>query len=284
MTEPTEALINQTRHDNVLLLELNRPDAMNALSPDLVSQLRTALEEADHDEDVRAIVLTGVGAAFSAGFDMARRREVPPTRDAMIKDWYTRDSEGVRDLLAIMEMSTPVIAAVNGWCLGGGFWYALACDITLAAESAVFAQPEVRHVSNTTFLFGALVGWKHAHRYGLTGDHFDAQEALRIGVVNEVVPDDELLEKAMALAARLALVPRASIRYNKAVTNMGLQAAGLRAGMILNGALSALAHSSGDSDDTAHLHQSRQEGDMRTFLKLRDTPFRPEPGGPRSKA
>ena len=82
----------------------------------------------------------------------------------------------------------PVIAAVHGWVIGGGFWYSLACDITIAADNSVFGQPEVRHVSNTTFLFAALAGWKAAHRYGLTGDHFDAAEALRLGIVNEVVP------------------------------------------------------------------------------------------------
>lgn len=279
----SEPLVEQSLDGNVLLLQLNRPDAMNALSPDLVEELRKALRDADQNDDVRAIVLTGKGAAFSAGFDMARKRERPPTSEALILDWYQRDTQGVSDLLQIMELSKPVIAAVNGWCMGGGFWYAIACDITLAAERAVFAQPEVRHVSNTTFLFAALAGWKNAHRYGLTGDHFDAQEALRIGIVNEVVPDDELMDRAMSLARRLALVPRASIRYNKAVTNMGLQAAGLRAGLILNGALSAIAHSSGDTDDLPQeLRDARMAGDMRSFLKLRDDPFRPEPGGPRS--
>src|SRR2546421_569732 len=82
----------------------------------------------------------------------------------------------------------PIIAAVQGWVMGGGFWYSLAADITIAADNAVFAQPEVRHTSNTTILFAALAGWKAAHRYALTGDHLDAAEALRLGLVNEVVP------------------------------------------------------------------------------------------------
>src|SRR5919197_503698 len=138
----------------------------------------------------------------------------------------------------------PVIAAVHGWVMGGGFWYSLACDITLAADDAVFAQPEVRHISNTTFLLAALAGWKAAHRYGLTGDHFDAAEALRIGVVNEVVPRAELMAKARALAERIARVPEPSVRLNKAVTCYGLLAMGVGAGMLMNAPLSALAHAS----------------------------------------
>jgi enoyl-CoA hydratase/carnithine racemase len=158
----------------------------------------------------------------------------------------------------------------------------MACDITIASEQAVFAQPEVRHISNTTFLFAALAGWKAAHRYALTGDHIDAQEALRLGIVNEVVPADQLMPTARALAERIAKVPEPSVRLNKAVTCFGLQAAGLYSGMLLNGALSALAH-------TSHLPlrdsllAAMQQGGMRAFLDKRDTPFRPEPFGPKSK-
>src|SRR5262249_59462426 len=101
-------------------------------------------------------------------------------------------------------------------------------------DNSVFAQPEVRHVSNTTFLFAALAGWKAAHRYALTGDHFDAAEALRLGIVNEVVPAAELLSRTRALAERIAKVPEPSVRLNKAVTCYGLLAMGPAPGMPLN--------------------------------------------------
>ena len=158
----------------------------------------------------------------------------------------------------------------------------MACDITLASEQAVFAQPEVRHISNTTFLFAALAGWKAAHRYVLTGDHIDAQEAMRLGIVNEVVPADKLMQAARALAERIAKVPEPSVRLNKAVTCFGLQATGLYSGMLLNGALSALAHASHLPlrDD---LLAAMRQGGMRAFLDKRDSPFRPEPFGPKSK-
>src|SRR5208282_822611 len=105
-------------------------------------------------------------------------------------------------------------------------------DITIASDKAVFAQPEVRHISNSTFLFAALCGWKAANRWGLTGDHFDAHEALRIGLVNEVVPHDELMDSVRALAKRIALVPEPSVRLNKAITMLGIQASGLYSGLL----------------------------------------------------
>jgi len=200
----------------VVTLTLNRPETINAINPQMTAELHGALDEADVDAEVRAIILTGAGRGFSAGFDIARRPDGRSSLDATgvevgeyIKRWWARDRDSVTELMHLWHLTKPVIAAVHGWVMGGGFWYALASDITIAADDSVFAQPEVRHVSNTTFLFAALAGWKAAHRYGLTGDHFDAAEAFRLGIVNEVVPAAELLPRARALAERIAKVPRA---------------------------------------------------------------------------
>jgi enoyl-CoA hydratase/carnithine racemase len=182
-----------------------------------------------------------------------------------------------------MRLGIPVIAAVNGWCLGGGLWYALACDITIAADTAVFGQPEVRESQNSTFLLAALAGWKNAHRYALTGDHFDAAEALRIGIINEVVPADQLMDTATRLAKRIAKLPAQSVRINKAITTLGLEAMGLAAALNAGAALSVIAHSSADSADLDELHRIRESHGLRASLRHRDDPFRPEPGGPRSR-
>src|SRR2546428_734095 len=140
---------------------------------------------------------------------------------------------------------------------------------------------EVRHVSNTTFLFAALAGWKAAHRYSLTGDHFDAAEALRLGIVNEVVPAPELLTRARALAERIAKVPEPSVRLNKAVTCYGLLAMGLGAGMLMNIPFSSMAHASYNAQ-RAELIAAMQSGGLKAFLEARDGGFRPEPFGPKS--
>ena len=273
----------------VVTITLNRPEALNAISPELEAELHQGLDQADADPAARAIILTGAGRAFSAGYDMSgrgdeRRSSMDPSGQAIgdyIHWWQRNDANGVEKLLHLWRLSKPVIAAVNGYAMGGGFWYSLACDLTIASEQAVFAQPEVRHVSNTTFLFAALAGWKIANRYALTGDHLDAREALRIGIINEVVPHAELLPAARRLAERIARVPEASVRMNKAVTMQGLEAAGVRSGMLLNGALSALAHSS-HGPDRERLMEAQREGGMRGFLDARDRPFLPEPFGPKS--
>ena len=188
----------------------------------MTAELHAALDEADADAEVRAIILTGAGRGFSAGYDIARRPDGRSSLDAtgvevaeFINRWWTRDRDSSLELMHLWHISKPVIAAVHGWVMGGGFWYALACDITIAADDSVFAQPEVRHISNTTFLFAALAGWKAAHRYGLTGDHFDAAEALRLGLVNEVVPRTSCLPRARALAERIARVPEPSVRLQQ---------------------------------------------------------------------
>ena len=270
----------------ILTITLNRPEALNALSRPLENELHAALDQAEADDSVRAIILTGAGRAFSAGYDIAGgeagQRDRLPT-GAFLRSWWERSMRNPRNMLHIWELSKPVIAAVNGWCIGGGLWYALACDITYASDRAVFGQPEVRQISNSSVLFAALVGWKHAHRYTLTGDHFDAQEALRIGVVNEVVPHDELVERVTALARRIALVPRDSVRLNKAITVYGLEAMGIRNALNTNAFLSTLVQASDDGPEVEAMQQAQREGGLRRFLEVRDGPFIPEPFGPRSQ-
>jgi enoyl-CoA hydratase len=180
------------------------------------------------------------------------------------------------------RLGKPIIAAVNGWAMGGGFWYQLAADITIASDRAVFAQPEVRHISNSTFLFAALCGWKNANRWALTGDHFDAHEAFRMGMVNEVVPHEQLMSRTVALAKRIALTPEPSVRLNKAITMLGIQASGLYSGLLLEGALGALAHSSHNEFREMLFELQTKEG-IKEFIKKRDAPYQPEPMGPRSK-
>jgi len=285
---PYEMILYETAGP-VATITLNRPQTLNAINPQMTAELHQALDAADADASVRAIILTGAGRAFSAGYDIGRRPDGGSPLDArgvevaeFLKGWWTRDGDSTRRLLHLWQLSTPVIAAVHGWVMGGGFWYALACDMTIAAADSVFAQPEVRHVSNTTFLFAALAGWKAAHRYSLTGDHFDAAEALRIGIVNEVVAPAELLPRARALAERIARVPEPSVRLNKAVTCYGLLAMGVGAGMMMNIPLSNLAHASFNAE-RAELLDVMRNGGLKAFLEARDGGFQPEPFGPKSR-
>jgi enoyl-CoA hydratase/carnithine racemase len=275
--------------NKIATITLNRPDRMNALTPGLLTDLHAAFDEADGDRKVKVIILTGAGAAFCAGFDQGqpadgKTRSTDPTGKSLaefVEYWQRNDGMRSTQWQHMWRLGKPIIAAVNGWAMGGGFWYQLAADITIASDKAVFAQPEVRHISNTTYLFAALCGWKNANRWALTGDHFDAQEALRIGMVNEVVPHDQLMERVNALAKRMALVPEPSLRLNKAITMMGMQAAGLHSGLLMEGALGALAHAS-HNDERERLFDIQRTQGLKAYLDARDGPFQPEPMGPRS--
>ncbi|MCH8087793.1 MAG: enoyl-CoA hydratase/isomerase family protein [Chloroflexi bacterium] len=274
-----------------VLITLNRPEVLNAISLEMQAELRQAFAEADDDPEVRAVVLTGAGRAFSAGYDIGAGRPLawpyglPEDANAAEQINYQRDRDRSENdcMLQIWEMSTPVIAAVNGWCLAGASWYALACHMTYASDQAVFGQPEVRMGDDTNFFWILNAGYKHALRYALTGDHIDAQEALRIGLINDVVPHDDLLETCFKIVDRIALVAPETVKINLQVATRGLYMMGLRNALLLNNELKAMAHLSRSLDFFKPLDEAQRRGGLREFLKLRDGPFQPEPFGPRSK-
>ena len=273
------------------LITLNRPQVMNAISPTVQHEMSAALDEAVADPEVRAVIITGAGRAFSAGMDQGpkpgRRRDlewpygVPAGQSA--SDWIDswRGREG-NEFLRLWELDKPVIGAINGWAMGAGSWLALCTHITIASEQAVFAQPEVRHGSNTSFLWTMLAGVKNSLRYGLVGDHIDAQEALRIGLVIKVVPHERLLDECLELADRIALVPPETVKINLAIATLGMEMMGLRDALMLDSQLSAPAHVMLREEHRRPLNEAREKN-IREYLQLRDGPFQPEPFGPRSK-
>lgn len=275
-----------------VLITLNRPEVLNAISRELAGEFSAALIEAENDAEVRAIVVTGAGRAFSSGYDIGAggRKLVWPyglpentSAAAALDSQRARDRQEQDDMLQIFELTKPVIAAVNGWCLAGASWYALACHMTYASDQAVFGQPEVRMGDDTSFLWVLNAGYKHALRYSLTGDHIDAQEALRIGLVNQVIPHDELLEECFKVVERIALVSPETVKINLAVATMGLEMMGFRNAMMMNAEFKALAHSSRNEAFRRPLDEAQESGGLRAFLELRDGPFQPEPFGPRSR-
>jgi enoyl-CoA hydratase/carnithine racemase len=289
MSETKEILYEKQRGG--VLITMNRPEALNAITRPMLKELHRALDEAEADPEVRAIVLTGAGRAFSSGFDQAttsgRRRDMQwphgmPTNMStadLLNYWRVDDAR----LLHILELTKPVIGAVRGWAMGGGCWLALFTHITIAAEDAVFAQPEVRHGSNTSFMWTLLGGFKNALRYSLTGDHIDAGEALRIGLVNKVVPVDQLLEECFSLVERIARVPPETVKINLAIATMGLQMMGLRDALMLDSELSVPAHMMHREEFRRPLDEARMNQGTKAYLQLRDGPFQPEPFGPRSR-
>jgi enoyl-CoA hydratase/carnithine racemase len=289
MSEYQEILYEKQRSG--VLITLNRPEALNAITRPMLKELHNALDEAEADPEIRAIVLTGAGRAFSSGFDQrstgGRRRDMQwpqgmPTDMStadLLNYWRVDDAK----LLHILELTKPVIGAVRGWAMGGGCWLALFTHITIAADDAVFAQPEVRHGSNSSFMWTLLAGFKNAIRYSLVGDHIDAPEALRIGLVNKVVPADKLLEECFSIVERIAHVPPETVKINLAISTMGLNMMGFRDALLMDSELSVAAHLMLNEEFRRPLDEARATQGTKAYLQLRDGPFQPEPFGPRSK-
>jgi len=141
----------------------------------------------------------------------------------------------------------------------------------------------VRHGANTDFIWIALAGFKNALRYSLTGDHVDAQEALRIGLVNQVVPKNELLDTCFKFVERIALVPPETVKINLHISTMGLEMMGLRKAWTLNSELASMARLTKREEFNKRLDDAKQSGGLAAFLEARDGPFQPEPFGPNAK-
>jgi enoyl-CoA hydratase/carnithine racemase len=207
-------------------LVLNRPDKLNALSAELVATLDAAIVAASDDARVRVIVLEGAGRAFSAGYDLTEEAEggiggPVAWREALAVD--------VAATLRILDCPKPVIAQVHGYALAGGLELAMACDLVVAAEGTRFGEPEIRYGSApVTLLMPYLIGQKKTRELLLTGDLIDAVEAERIGLINRVVPADQLAAEVDALADRLARTPPEVIGPTKRMLNRAMDAAGFR--------------------------------------------------------
>ncbi len=276
-----------------VLITLDRPNALNAMNEELMNELDQGLSEAETDAEIRAVVITGADGAFSVGEDISG--DDPETawpygipvgtslnatynklRDADRKDILGRQ-------LYRWQYPKPIIGAVSGWCLGAGSWLALTCHITIAADDAVFGQPQVRHGANTDFIWVALAGFKNALRYSLTGDHVDAKEALRIGLVNQVVAKDQLLETCFQFVERVAHVPPETVKINLHISTLGMEMMGLRKAWTLNAELAAMARLTKREEFNKRLEDAKKKGGLAAFLQERDAPFQPEPFGPHAK-
>jgi enoyl-CoA hydratase len=209
-------------------LVLHRPDKLNAISAELRDALVEAIAEATDDERVRVIVIAGAGRAFCSGYDLA---EAAPTTAWGWRDVLRRDVDAT---LAIWSCPKPVVAQVHGYALAGGLELAMACDLIVASDDARLGEPEIRFGSApVTLLLPFLVGQKKTRELLLTGDLVSAAEAERIGLVNRVVPQHQLVGEVDRLADRLARVPPDVMAPTKLMLNRAMDAAGFAAAVEL---------------------------------------------------
>jgi enoyl-CoA hydratase/carnithine racemase len=283
-------LYEKKRHG--ALITLNRPKALNAINRDLWSELDQSLAEAQTDPEIRAVVLTGAAGTFSVGEDISDDGTATawpygiPEESSLVHEYNRLRDADRRDILGRQlyrwEYPKPIIGAVSGWCLGAASWLALTCHLTFAADDAVFGQPQIRHGSNTDFIWVMIAGFKNALRYSLTGDHVDAKEALRLGLVNQVVPKDRLLDECFAFVERIARIPPETVKINLAIATSGLEMMGLRKAWTLNAELAAMAQLSKREEFNKRLEDAKKKGGVKAFIEERDRPFQPEPFGPKA--
>jgi enoyl-CoA hydratase/carnithine racemase len=223
------ANVRYEKKGSIAHVTVNRPQVLNALNTPTWTDLRAAFEEAKADASVRGVILTGAGdRAFIAGADISELAHV----DAYGAEGSSRFGQGVLDL--IENLGKPVIAAINGFALGGGCETAMACTIRIAAEHAKFGQPEVKlgllPGGGGTQRLPRLVGKGRALQLILTGETISAQEAYRIGLVNEVVPVADLIGRAEAVLKQIAANAPIAVKFSLEATNRGMdtsQAEGL---------------------------------------------------------
>lgn len=224
--------IEVAKEERIATIRLNRPKALNTLNFRMMEELAEAFRDAEADNAIHLIVLTHNGPHFGAGYDLK-------------EDWSSkyRGAEGAVGARAMLQScrdleflpwdcEKPVIAMVRGYCLAGSCELAMMCCITFASETAVFGEPEIRFsTAPPLVVMPWLVGLKKARELLYAGDTIDAAEALRLGMVNHVVPDDRLEEETFTYARRAAAISLEGLKTTKAAINRGAEIAGFRQAM-----------------------------------------------------
>src|SRR5215510_5633000 len=227
----TSDLIQYQRREGIALLTLNRPEKLNAINKAMIAELGGALDEAEADESVRAIVVAGAGRAFSAGFDLDMeigdgKPDPGAVRQALHNDF--------RIIMRFWDSPKVTLAAAHGYCLGSAMELALACDLTVASEDCFFGAPEVRFGSGiVAMLLPLLAGPKNAKYMLLSGDdRVSATAARDMGLINRVVPAGQVLEHTLELARRIAANDSLAVKLTKQAINRSLDIGGMREALL----------------------------------------------------
>jgi enoyl-CoA hydratase len=279
--------------DRVRSIVLCRADEYNTITPALRDELARAIDEADADREVRVILLRAEGRAFCAGYGLdwstaAQAAEMHPSESgpaSTADDRLDRPRSRVWDSVADMRMigsfvdtylklwyaRKPSIAAVQGWCIGGGTDMVLCCDIIVAGEGASFGYPPSRVWGTpTTAMWVYRMGLERAKRYMLTGDEIPARTAAEVGLILEAVPDDDLQSHAMALARRMARVPTSQLAMLKLLANQTVENMGFASSRMLGTLFDGVARHTQEGLD--FVARAREVG-FRQAVRERDDPF-----------
>jgi enoyl-CoA hydratase len=263
--------IRLQRRGAVALLTLARPQRLNAIDKRMLGELQLSLDEVERDEEIRALVITGAGGNFSSGFDLKEQME---TRPSGVDAWREILDRDFSTIMRFWHLKKPTIAAVQGYCLAGGCELALSCDITIAAEDAVFGEPELKFGAGiVVMILPWLVGPKRAKEIILSGaDRISALEAARIGLINRVVPADQLESSALALAHHIAVIDPRLVQRTKQAINRGFEIMGLIEALDAALDIDLAIEGEGSDDKRKFMEIARQNG-LQAAIAWRDARF-----------
>ena len=224
----TAQLVTYAVDDRLGIISLNRPEKLNAINADLKRALVERFQDAERDPATSVIVLRAEGRSFCAGYDISHSPARAARRGNALA-WHESLTDDIALEMTPWDMAKPVIASVQGHCLGGGCELAMMCDLTIAADDALFGEPEIRFSNvGPALIMPFVIGLKRARELLYLGDPIDAQTALQYGMVNRVVPRAELEAATLKLARRMALISPEALAATKLAINRGADAAGFR--------------------------------------------------------
>ena len=262
------------RKGQIAYLTLNRPEKLNALNADLLVEFREAMGVVEADTEVRALIITGAGRAFSSGFDIERKSESLEPLTGKVDAWRTHLQGLVETFMTVWNCSKPVIAAVNGYALGGACELVQVCDIKIASDRAIMGEPEIRAGFGAPMLITPYsVNLAHAKELLLTGDTVDAHEAARIGLVNRVVPHDNLMAECEKVAKKICLLPQIGVKMTKESVNRAMEEMGFLSAVKHNLELMTLFDTNTSPEQEEFNAISESQG-LRAALDWRDSRFK----------
>jgi enoyl-CoA hydratase len=256
-------------------LTMNRPGALNALSGELIGALSGALGSAASDDTVRVLILAGAGRAFCSGYDL-NEDAVAGTQDSV--RWFSELKHSVGEMLGIFDHPKPIIAQVHSFCLAGGCDLMMVCDLCVCADDAKFGEPEIRFGSGVvTMVMPWVLGARKAKELLFTGeDRIDAQEALRIGLVNRVVPRERLGDETLALAQEIAKNDPFAVSMQKRAINRMWEVQGFRDAISANVEIDAVIEAA-DLPEREEFRSITLERGLKKAIEWRDARFREHP-------
>lgn len=251
-------------------ITLNRTDKLNAINYDMVNELRAELNSAAVDNNTKVLVLTANGRAFSSGYDLS---ELAEDEISGALRWHGILEDDVSLTMQLWSFPKPTIAAVHGWVLAGGCELAMACDMIIATDKAKFGEPEVKYGSGpATLLMPFIIGQKKTNELLFTGDTIDAEEALRLGLINKVVSEESLHDEVRALIKKIAPTPLSTLRLTKIGLIRAQEATGIRQAISANMDVSAILNGSDSPEQKEFDDIVRKEG-LKQALAWRDARF-----------